>query len=83
MDFWKVGIAQSSTYKMKLKLYVEYWEDVLLHLSRPLQPKSTILLEGFWPSNNWRSNYVRVSLSIVMDIVDPKDPIRVPYCGPN
>jgi hypothetical protein len=73
MDFWKVGFAQNSTYKMKVKLYVEYWEDVLLHLSRPLQPKSTTLLEGFWPSNNWTSSYVRASLSTVMDIVDPKD----------
>jgi hypothetical protein len=33
MDFWKVGIAQSSTYEMKMKLYVEYWEDILFHLS--------------------------------------------------
>jgi hypothetical protein len=24
MDFWKVGIAQSSTYEMKMKSYVEY-----------------------------------------------------------
>jgi hypothetical protein len=31
MDFWKVGIAQSSTYEIKMKLYVEYWEDILLH----------------------------------------------------
>jgi hypothetical protein len=28
MDFWKVGIAQSSTYEMKMKSYVEYWEDI-------------------------------------------------------
>jgi len=24
VDFWKVGIAQSSTYEMKMKPYVEY-----------------------------------------------------------
>jgi hypothetical protein len=24
MDFWKVGIAQSSTYEMKMRPYVEY-----------------------------------------------------------
>jgi hypothetical protein len=52
MDFWKVGIMQSSTYEMKMKLYVEYWEDVLLHLSKPLPLQSTIVLEGFWPLNN-------------------------------
>jgi hypothetical protein len=60
---------------MKMKLYVEYWEDILLYLSRPLPPQSTILLEGFWPSSNWRSNYVRVSLLTMMDIVDLEDPI--------
>jgi hypothetical protein len=47
MDFWKVGIVQSSTYEMKMKPYVEYWEDVLLHLSRPLPSQSTTILEGF------------------------------------
>jgi hypothetical protein len=47
MDFWKVGIVQNSTYEMKMKPYVEYWEDVLLHLSRPSLPQSKTLLEGF------------------------------------
>jgi hypothetical protein len=47
VDFWKVGIAQSSTYEMKMKSYVEYWEDVLLHLSKPLLPQNITLLEGF------------------------------------
>jgi hypothetical protein len=47
MDFWKVGTTQSSTCEMKMKLYVEYWEDVLLHLLRLLSPQSTTLLEGF------------------------------------
>jgi hypothetical protein len=70
VDFWKVGIVQSSTYEMKMKPYVEYWEDILLHLSTPLMPQSTIFLEGFWPLSNWKSNYVRASLSTVMD-VDP------------
>jgi len=32
MDFYKVGIAQSSTYEMKVQSYVEYSEDILLHL---------------------------------------------------
>jgi hypothetical protein len=83
VDFWKVGIAQSSTYEMKMKPYVEYWEDVLLHLSRPLPLQSTTLLEGFWLSSNWRFNYARVSLSTMMNVVDPKDPIQVLYCGPK
>ncbi len=24
VDFWKMGIVESSTYEMKMKLYVEY-----------------------------------------------------------
>jgi len=64
-------------------LYVEYLEDILLHLSRPLPPQSSTLLEGFWPSSNWRANYVKSSLSTVINVVNPKDPIQVPYCGPK
>jgi hypothetical protein len=75
VDFWKLGIVQSSTYEMKMKMYVEYCENVLLHLLRPLPSQSITLLEGFWPSNNWRSNYVTASLSTMMDIVDLEDPI--------
>jgi hypothetical protein len=40
-------------------------------------------LEGFWPSSNWRFNYARASLSTMMDIVDPKYLIQVPYYGPK
>ncbi len=47
MDFWKVGIAQSSTYEMKMKPYVEYWESVLLHLSKSLLPQNTTILKAF------------------------------------
>jgi hypothetical protein len=60
---------------MKMKLYVEYWENILLHLSRPLPLQNITLLEGFWLSKNWRCNYVRASLSTMMDVVDPKYPI--------
>jgi hypothetical protein len=59
------------------------WEDILLHLSRPLPPQTTTLLEGLWPSSNWRSNYAKASLSTMMDIVDPKYLIWVLYCGPK
>jgi hypothetical protein len=76
-----VGIAQSLTYEMKMKPYVEYEDDILLHLSRLLPPQNAILLQGFWPLSNWRSNYARASLSIGMDVADVKDPIRLPYYG--
>jgi hypothetical protein len=35
-----------------------------------LPPQSVTLLEGFWPSNNWKSNYAKVSMSNVMDVTD-------------
>jgi len=83
VDFWKVNIAQSVTYEMKMKSYVEYWEDITLHLSKRLPHQSATLLEGFWPSSNWRSNYSRVLLSTAIVGVDPKDLIQRPYCGPK
>ncbi len=38
----------------------EYWEDILLDLSKLLPPKSSTIVEGSWPSSNWRSNYVKI-----------------------
>jgi hypothetical protein len=52
VDFWKVGIVQNSTYEMKMKPYMEYWEEILLHLLRPLPLQNATLFEGFWPSSN-------------------------------
>ncbi len=83
MDFWKVGIAQNVTYEMKMKPYVEYWEDILLHLSRPLPCQSAILLEGLWLSNNWKSNYSEALLSTIIDGANLEDPIQHPYHGPK
>ncbi len=51
MDFGKVGIAQNSTYEMKVKTYVEYWEDFLLHLSKPLPFQSTTIF--YAPPSSW------------------------------
>jgi hypothetical protein len=36
VELWKQCIEQSATYVMKMSLYVDYWEDVLLHLSKSL-----------------------------------------------
>jgi hypothetical protein len=41
---------------------------------------SFVLLEGFWPFSNWRANYERASICIVVD-VDLKNPVIPPYCG--
>ncbi len=83
VDFQKVGIAQNLTYEMKMKSYVEYQEDIFLHLSKPLFRQSATLLEGFQPSSNWKSKYSKVLLSIVILDVDPKNLIQHPYYGPK
>ncbi len=82
MDFLKVGIAQSSTYEMKMKLDVEYWEIIVAFVKIVILSKFNSL-EGFWPLNNWRSNYAKASLSTMMDVIDPENPIQIPYYGPK
>jgi hypothetical protein len=55
----------------------------LVKIVMTLPYQSAILLEGFWPSNNWKSNYSRASLSTTIVGIDPKDPIQHFYCGPK
>jgi hypothetical protein len=40
-------------------------------------------LEGFWLSNNWKLNYVKVGLSFTRLIFYSKDSVICPYCGPK
>ncbi len=68
---------------MKMSLYVEYWEDILLHLSEPLPTYRSTLLEDFWPSNNWKFNYVKVELPSTSLVVNLEDSIMHPYCAPK
>ncbi len=76
-----MGIAQSATYEMKMKSYVEYWEDILLHLLKPFPIQSATLLEGFLALGNWRSKYSKVLLSTNVVGVNLKDPIQRLYGG--
>ncbi len=76
-----MGIAQSATYEMKMKSYVEYWEDILLHLLKPFPIQSATLLEGFLALGNWRSKYSKVLLSTNVVGVNLKDPIQCLYDG--
>jgi hypothetical protein len=66
---------------MKKIPYVEYWEDILLHLSKSLPFQSSTILEGFWPSNNWRYKYAKALLPSTMKVVDLEDLVMHPYCG--
>jgi hypothetical protein len=82
VEFWKQCIEQNATYAMKMSMYVDYWEDILLHLSKPLLVQGCTFLEGFWPSSNWKLNYAKVELPSTTLIV-PKGPVIHPYCGPK
>ncbi len=62
---------------------MDYWEDVLLPLSKPFPTQRSTLLEAFWPSSNWKLNYAKVELLFAMPIVDSKDPANCPYYGPK
>ncbi len=68
---------------MKMNPYVYYYEDILLHFSKPLPIQGCIVLEGFWPSNNWKLNYVKIQLLSMMSIVDSKNLVIRPYYGPK
>jgi hypothetical protein len=83
VEFWKCSIDQNATYVLKMTLYVEYWGDILLHLSKSLPLQSSTFLECFWSSNNWRFNYAKVALPTRIEVADAKDPIMCPYCGRN
>jgi hypothetical protein len=39
---------KNKTYAHVMIPYADFWEDVLLHFSKPLPLQSTIFLEGFW-----------------------------------
>ncbi len=49
MELWKQDMEQSTTYAMKMSMYLDYLKDVLLHLSKPLPTQGSTLLEGSWP----------------------------------
>jgi hypothetical protein len=36
------------------------------------------MLEGFWPSSNWKANYERASIPTIVN-VDPEDLVIPPY----
>ncbi len=82
VEFSRQDIVKDDTYACVMNPNVDYWK-MLLHLSKSLPPQSLILLEGFWPSNNWRSNHVRGFLPNTFDVIDAKDPIIPPYYGPK
>jgi hypothetical protein len=77
-----MGMCKHETYATKLGPYVAYWENILELLSNPLPTQNSTLLEGFWPSSNWRCNHMQSAIPPIVD-VNPEDLVIVPYCGPK
>ncbi len=61
--------------------YIEYWEGILDCFLKPLLQQNPILLEGIWPSKNWKANYVWFSFPTPPILKDQEDPIIHLYCG--
>ncbi len=70
---------KDETYVKKLGPYVHYWENIF-KLSNPLPTQSSMFLEGFQPSSNWRFNYLQSSILAIIDI-DHEDLVIIPYYG--
>ncbi len=82
VEFWKLGMSKDDSCARVMGPYVKYWESILELLSKPIPRQSFVLLEGFWPSSNWRANYEHASIRIIVD-VDLEDLVILPYYGPR
>jgi len=82
VEFQKLGMLKDDSHFKVMDLYVKYWESILELLSRFIPQQSSILLEGFWPFSNWKTNYEHASICTIVD-VEPKDLVIRPYYGPR
>jgi hypothetical protein len=69
VEFWKMGMCKDETYAKKFGPYLDYWENILELLSKPLPTQSSTLLEGIWPSNNWKFNHVRGVIPLLLMLI--------------
>ncbi len=67
-EFWKLGMLKDDSYSKVMGPYVKQWENILELLLRPIPRHNFVLLEGFWPSNNWRVNYEHASIPTIVDV---------------
>lgn len=73
-------MCKDETYVKKLGPYVHCWENIFELLSNPLPTQSSMFLEGFQPSSNWRFNYLQSSILAIIDI-DHEGLVIIPYYG--
>ena len=88
IEYWRNGMAKCEGFAAAFRPYVDYWTCVLAELDKPLPVTPPELVEGFWPSHDWRVIQAEVPCSrclslIVDDDVTPEDEEPEPYCGPT
>ncbi len=64
-----------------MRPYIKQWEGILKRFLKPLLKQNPILLEGIWPSSNWKVNYVQFSFSTPPILEDQEDLVIHLYCG--
>ena len=85
IQYWRNGMAKCDGFATAFGPYIEYWKRVLSELKELLPEPPPELLEGYWPTHDWR----------VMDQEASSQGTRVnpldsnleeeelePYCGP-
>jgi hypothetical protein len=76
---WELHKVQHMKWK-----WSHMWSIALKYLVafvKTVTPSKCNSFRRFLASINWRSNYVRASLSIVTNIVDAQDLVWLVYCG--
>ncbi len=58
LEFWKLNFVRDEMYTKAMGPYIEYWEGTLKCLLKSPPKQSPILLEGLWPSSNWKVSHV-------------------------
>jgi len=62
-------------YAIVMHIYVDNWEDILLHYTS----SKFNSFGGLLPSNNWRSNHDKVFVPNILEVVDVEDPTILPF----
>jgi hypothetical protein len=85
VEYWASGMAKCAGYAESIRPYLQYWEDVLEELNKPLPKIPSELQEGFWPRHDWRNPPVGgvdpLGLLPPLTDVTPEDEDPVTYCG--
>ncbi len=64
-----------------MKPYIDYWEAILEMLANPFPQQSPMLLEGFWPTNNWRVNHLQFAEPKLTILANKENIMLQPFYG--